>query len=67
MVYDHYSFIEFAVVNPCKLSLMIMNHYFTAYSLLDQLIVYLKEKHYTSLNTVFYSFLRHYLQRKVCI
>lgn len=45
MVYDHYSFIEFAVVNSCKQPLMFMTHYFTAYSVLNQLIVYIKEKH----------------------
>lgn len=67
MVYDHYSFIEFAVLNYCKLPLMIMNHYFTAYSVLDQLIVYIKEKHYGLLNTVFYCLLRHSFQRKVYI
>ena len=74
MVYDYYSFIEFAVVNSCKLHVnVIMKHYFTAYSLLDQLIAYIKEKHYSLFKTVFYSLLRYsseksvYLREGFCI
>lgn len=47
MVYDHYHFIEFVVVNSCQPPLMFMSHCFTADSILDQLIVYIKEKHYS--------------------
>lgn len=54
MVYDHFHFIEFAVVNSCQPPLILMNNCFTAYSILDQLIVY----------TLFYVLLRTLFREK---
>lgn len=62
MVYDHYHFIELAVVISCQPRLTLMNN-FTAYSIVDHLIVYIKEKHY-GLHVICYFILC--LEKSVC-